>query len=54
LISGHPSLKGPVIMTSPIWAVGSDLSWARTTSRLYRLGKALDVQLSDGEAGHVH
>ncbi len=54
LISGHPRLNGPVIMTSPIWAVGSDLSSAHATSRFYRLGTALGGEFSHEEARHVH
>ena len=37
-ISDHPTLKGPVITTSELWIMAPELGWARTYSRLYRLG----------------
>lgn len=35
---GHPILKGPTVTTSEVWAIAPELGWARTYSRLYRLG----------------
>lgn len=35
----HPVLKGPVIRTTEVWALATELGWARTLSRLYRLGR---------------
>lgn len=34
---GHPTLKGPVIRTTEVWALAPELGWARTLSRLYPL-----------------
>ena len=36
---GHPVLKGPIIRTTEVWALATELGWARTLSRLYRLGR---------------
>ena len=36
---GHPILKGPTVTTSKVWAIAPELGWARTYSRLYRLGE---------------
>lgn len=36
---GHPILKGPTVTTSEVWAIAPELGWARTYSRLYRLGE---------------
>lgn len=38
---GHPVLKGPVIRTTEVWALATELGWARTLSRLYRLGRSV-------------
>ena len=35
----HPILKGPAITTSEVWIIAPDFGWARTYSRLYRLGE---------------
>lgn len=43
---GHPILKGRVIRTSDIWVLAPELRWARTLSRLYRLGRPM--RLGDG------
>ena len=40
---GHPYVRGPLVHTSPLIVMASDLGWARTYSRLYRLGDLLDV-----------
>ena len=37
----HPTLKGPVICTTEVWALAPELGWARTLSRLYRLGRSM-------------
>ncbi|MBB3903975.1 DUF6634 family protein [Methylobacterium brachythecii] len=37
-VTGHPLLGNSNIHTSAVRALALDLSWARTTSRLYRLG----------------
>lgn len=41
---GHPKLGTNSITTSALFAVSSDLSWARTLSRFYRLS---DPKLGD-------
>ena len=42
LVQGHPRLRdGRLISTSPLWVCAQHLGWARTTSRLYRLGRPL-------------
>ena len=38
---GHPTLRGPVIRTTEVWALAPELGWARTLSRLYRLGRSM-------------
>ncbi|WP_398466508.1 DUF6634 family protein [Tardiphaga sp.] len=37
-VSGHPSLLGGRIVTSPLWIMDPHLKWSRTTNRHYRLG----------------
>jgi hypothetical protein len=37
-VSGHPLIKGPMIMTSPLWFADPKDRWVRTLSRYYRLG----------------
>ncbi|MBS4004940.1 DUF6634 family protein [Bradyrhizobium sp. G127] len=37
-VSGHPLIKGPMIMTSPLWFADPKGRWVRTLSRYYRLG----------------
>ncbi|GEP00740.1 DUF6634 family protein [Methylobacterium haplocladii] len=37
-VAGHPVLGYGAIYTSAVRAIALDLSWARTTSRFYRLG----------------
>jgi hypothetical protein len=39
--TGHPVLRGPIIETTDLRAVSADFAWARTLSRLYRLGARL-------------
>lgn len=39
---GHPLLRNGNITTSPLIALGEDLSWARTRSRWYRLGTPMN------------
>jgi Family of unknown function (DUF6634) len=36
--AGHPLLGNRKIVTSPLWVLDPDLTWARTLSRFYRLG----------------
>ena len=36
--AGHPLLGARKIVTSPLWVLDPELSWARTLSRFYRLG----------------
>ena len=38
---GHPILKGQFVTTSEVWAIAPELGWARTYSRLYRLGEMM-------------
>lgn len=37
-VTGHPLIKGPMIMTSPLWFADPGGNWIRTLSRYYRLG----------------
>ncbi|HEX7855337.1 MAG TPA: DUF6634 family protein [Sphingobium sp.] len=37
-VSGHPLIKRPMIMTSPLWFADPEGRWVRTLSRYYRLG----------------
>lgn len=37
-VAGHPILGARTIVTSPLWVLDPDLTWARTLSRFYRLG----------------
>jgi hypothetical protein len=41
LCTNHPDplVRGPVIRTSPLWALAPELGWARTEARVYRLGE---------------
>lgn len=41
LSTGHPTLTGinRPIATSPVWLMSADMTWARTESRWYRLGR---------------
>lgn len=36
---GHPLCRSPVIRTSDLWLFAPELAWARTSGRLYRLGR---------------
>lgn len=38
-VAGHPSLGPGPIVTSMVWRIDETASWARTTSRFYRLGR---------------
>ena len=42
LVRGHPTLRGPVIVTSELVAIAPGDGWARTSSRFYRVA---DVDL---------
>lgn len=41
LVQGHPSVRGPAVLTSALWAYSPELGFARTLSRYYRLGRPL-------------
>ena len=45
-VSGHPSVRGPLVRTSPVWAMGTHQAWARTASRYYALGRAAPAEAS--------
>jgi hypothetical protein len=46
LVAGHPRLRaGATTMTSELFAIDADAGWARTWSRLYRLGRPIDFSL---------
>lgn len=40
-VTGHPTLRGPAIKTSPLLRLNAAAGWARTFSRFYRLGEPL-------------
>lgn len=40
-IYGHPTVRGPLGITSEVWAMAPELGWVRTYSRFYRLGQQL-------------
>lgn len=48
-IHGHPACRGPVSVTSEVWIMAARLGWARTYSRLYRLGQPLRDATTDKE-----
>lgn len=41
IVMGHPTLPDGSCFTSAVLAIDTDLKWARTVSRLYRLGQPL-------------
>jgi Family of unknown function (DUF6634) len=41
-VTGHPLLGDRAIATSSVWFADRDGAWARTLSRVYRLGPPLD------------
>lgn len=43
-IHDHPSIKGSLARTSEVWAMAPELGWARTYTRLYRLGEPVYTQ----------
>ena len=46
LVAGHPRLRaGATTMTSDLFAIDADAGWARTWSRVYRLGRPVDFSL---------
>lgn len=52
-VTGHPTVAGPHIVTSPVLGFDLDRGWMRTRSRFYRLGHpAQPAQLTtiEGEA----
>ena len=50
--AGHPLLSARKIVTSPLWVLAPDLTWARTLSRFYRLGLPAGgaIPAADGSA----
>lgn len=54
-VTGHPLLEVDFITTSPLIVLAEDLGWARTLSRFYRLGPALEINLAKSlaEVGHT-
>lgn len=42
MVQGHPMVRGPAVLTSPLWAYAPDFGWARTLSRFYRLGRRMN------------
>lgn len=46
-VTGHPTLRGPAIRTSPLLRLNISAGWARTYSRYYRLGTPLAVSGSE-------
>ncbi len=47
--AGHPLLGTKKIVTSPLWVLAPDLTWARTLSRFYRLGIPADGAIPTGD-----
>ncbi len=46
LVAGHPRLRaGATTMTAELFAIDADAGWARTWSRVYRLGRPIDLPL---------
>lgn len=39
IVTGHPTCRPGLIVTSMVWRLDPNAGWARTTSRLYRLGR---------------
>lgn len=37
-VTGHPTCRGPITRTSPVWIIDRDFFWVRTLNRFYRLG----------------
>lgn len=43
VVAGHPALRtGRIVRTSDLWILAPSLGYARTLSRIYRLGHPLD------------
>ncbi len=49
-VTGHPTLRGPAIRTSPLMRLNAQAGWARTFSRFYRLGMPLSKVDPDSRA----
>ena len=49
-VTGHPTLRGPAIRTSPLMRLNAQAGWARTFSRFYRLGVPLSKVDPDSRA----
>jgi hypothetical protein len=45
-VTGHPGLGTGPITTSMLMALSEDLTWARTVSRFYRLGRPLELDIA--------
>ncbi len=41
IIHGHPTVRGPAVLTSDLWVYAPELGWARTLNRFYRLGRPM-------------
>jgi hypothetical protein len=52
-VAGHPLLGAKHIITSPLWVLDRDLHWARTLSRLYRLGVRAGAAIPDGDQSTI-
>jgi hypothetical protein len=49
IVENHPSVPDGVCVTSALLAIDPDRRWARTVSRLYRLGPSLESMTDDEE-----
>lgn len=49
-VTGHPTLGGPAIRTSPLMRLDVQAGWARTFSRFYRRGMPLSKVDPDNRA----
>ena len=47
LVVGHPKLPDGTCLTSAVLAIDPHMNWARTVSRLYRLGPSIADQLAE-------
>jgi len=50
MISGHPTVRGPAVLTSDLWVYAPELGLARTLNRFYRLGRPMVAR--DGARRH--
>src|SRR3546814_6062665 len=49
-VHDHPLVSDPMVTTSELWVLAPELGWARTYSRFYRLGTALEADDQIGRA----